>query len=81
MQRDEKKNALLGALEKGVQLKKVDGGGSGANAGSSNTPALTKLPQLDNTLQTSIMAKLVETMNMRRGALVGGDSDDDDWSD
>jgi len=76
MGRDGQKNALLGALEKGVQLKKTDGGG--AAAPKSGLPQLQKM---ESTVQNTIMAKLVETMNMRRGALAGNDSDDDDWSD
>jgi len=77
MGRDEKKNAFLGALEKGVQLKKVDG----ASTTSSTPQALPQLQKMESNVQNTIMAKLVETMNMRRGALVGNDSDDDDWSD
>lgn len=69
--RDEKKNAFLGALEKGVQLKKVE---------NEQKSTLPQLERLDTGVQSNIMQKLVETMNVRRGALHGDDSDDD-WSD
>jgi hypothetical protein len=71
-----KTNALLGALEQGVQLKK----GPGPAAKSS----LPQIQEMDKKQQANIMTSLIETMNVRRGALQGddGDGDDDDgWSD
>ncbi|KAH9258185.1 hypothetical protein BASA81_003769 [Batrachochytrium salamandrivorans] len=79
MGRDAQKNAFLGALEKGVQLKKADG----SKASITNAAQKAQLPKLtQQNDQAGLMASLIATMGARRGALNGdSDEDDDDWSD
>lgn len=79
MGRDAQKNAFLGALEKGVQLKKADG----SKASVTNAAQKAQLPKLtQQNDQAGLMASLIATMGARRGALNGdSDEDEDDWSD
>jgi len=67
-----KTNALLGGIEQGVQLK----------AAPKAKPGLPQIQEMDKKVQANIMTSLIETMNVRRGALSGHDDEDSDgWSD
>jgi len=73
--RPQRTNALLSQIEGGAARLKA------APAAPSGAAALPEVKNMDSNVQVNIMAKLVETMAMRRGALVGDSDDDDGWSD